>query len=101
LITETHIDDDEIMVSFDIVLLFTAIPVDKACEHIRNKRTKDKTLHVRIKLSIEDIIKLLRFTLTNSYFNYNKITYKQIHGCAMGSPVIPIVANLCMEEIED
>jgi hypothetical protein len=64
--------------------------------HIRNKLTKDKTLHVRTKLSIEDIIKLLRFTLTNSYFNYNKITYKQIHGCAMGSPVSPIVANLCM-----
>ena len=26
--------------------------------------------------------------------------YKQIHGCAMGSPVSPVVANLCMEEIE-
>jgi hypothetical protein len=82
--------------------LFTAIPVDKACEHIRNKLTKDKTLNVRTKLSIEDIIKLLRFTLTNSYINYNKITYKQIHGCvSMGSPVSPIWANLCMEEIED
>jgi hypothetical protein len=81
--------------------LFTAIPVDKACEYIRNKLTKDKTLNVRTKLSIEDIIKLLRFTLTSSYFNYNKITYKQIHGCAMGSPVSPIWANLCMEEIED
>ncbi len=100
-LTETHIDDDEIMVSFDVVSLFTAIPVDKACEYIRNKLTKDKTLHVRTKLSVEDIIKLLRFTLTNSYFNYNNITYKQIHGCAMGSPVSSIVANLCMEEIED
>ena len=30
-LTETHIDDDEIMVSFDVVSLFTAIPVDKAC----------------------------------------------------------------------
>ena len=89
------------MVSFDVVSLFTAIPVDKACECIRNKLTKDKTLHVRTKLSVEDIIKLLRFTLTNSYFNYNNITYKQIHGCAMGSPVSPIVANLCIEEIED
>jgi ribosomal protein L17 len=26
------------------------------------------------------------------------VTYKQIHGCAMGSPV---VANLCMEVIEN
>ena len=25
--------------------------------------------------------------------------HQQIHGCAMGSPVSPVVANLCMEEI--
>ncbi len=97
----TNIDDDEIMVSFDVVSLFTAIPVDRACEHIRNKLNKDTTLKRRTKLSIDDIIKLLRFTLSNSFFTYNKETYKQIHGCAMGSPVSLIVANLCMEEIEE
>ncbi len=100
-LSQTHIDDDEVMVSFDVVSLFTAIPVDRACEHIRNKLFKDETLQHRTKLSIDDIIRLLRFTLTTSYFNFNKKTYKQIHGCAMGSPVSPIVANLCMEEIED
>ncbi len=97
----TTIEDDEIMISFDVVSLFTAIPVDRACEHIRNKLCKDNTLGQRSNLSIDDIIKLLRFTLSNSYFNYNNETYKQIHGCAMGSPVSPIVANLCMEEIEE
>jgi hypothetical protein len=89
------------MISFDVVSLFTAIPVDGACEHIRNKLTKDKTLQDRTKHSTDDIIKLLRFTLSNSYFIYNKQRYKQVHGCAIGSPVSPIVANLCMEEIED
>ena len=29
------------------------------------------------------------------------MTYKQIHGCAMGIPVSPAVANLCMEVIEN
>jgi retron-type reverse transcriptase len=69
-------------------------------EHV-NKLNKDTTLKHRPKHSIDDIIKLLRFKLSNSFFNYNKQTYKQIHGCAMGSPVSPIVANLCMEEIEE
>ena len=97
----TKIDEDEIMVSFDVISLFTAIPVDRACEFIRNKLNNDITLKNRTKLSIDDIIKLLRFTLSNSYFNYNNQTYKQIHGCAIGSPVSPIVANLCMEKIEE
>ncbi len=77
-LSQTHIDDDEVMVSFDVVSLFTAIPVDRACEHIRNKLIRDETLQHRTKLSIDDIIRLLRFTLTNSYFNFNKKTYKQI-----------------------
>ena len=32
---------------------------------------------------------------------FNDRIYKQVHGCAMGSPVSPVVANLCMEEIEE
>ena len=44
-----------------------------------------------------DIISLLEFTLSNNYFIYNDVTYKQIHGCAMGSPVSPVVANICMD----
>jgi hypothetical protein len=26
-------------------------------------------------------------SMNDSFFNYNNQTYKQIHGCAMGSPV--------------
>ena len=54
----------------------------------------------RTNLDIEDIISLLNFVLSNNFFVYNDTIYKQIHGCAMGSPVSPVVANLCMEEIE-
>ena len=34
-------------------------------------------------------------------FVFNDQIFKQIHGCAMGSPVNSVVANLCMEIIED
>ena len=47
------------------------------------------------------MISLLRFTLTDSFFTYNNTNYKQVHGCAMGSPVSPVIANLYMEEIEE
>ena len=80
--------------------LFTAIPVDKACNYIRKKLEDDPSIQSRTKLEIDDITSLLNFVLSNNYFVYNDTIYKQIHGCAMGSPVSPVVANLCMEEIE-
>ncbi|XP_078380796.1 uncharacterized protein LOC144663661 [Oculina patagonica] len=89
------------MVSFDVVSLFTAIPVKKACEYIREKLNEDTNLHLRTSLTTDDIVSLLDFTLSNNYFVYNDSIYKQIHGCAMGSPVSPVVANLCMEIIEE
>ena len=82
-IADVIIQDDETMVSFDVVSLFTAIPVDKACDYIRKKLEDDSSLHSRTKLDIEDIISLLNFVLSNNYFVYNDTIYKQIHGCAM------------------
>ena len=69
--------------------------------YIQDKLNEDITLHSRTNLTTDDIISLLEFVLSNNYFVYNDCIYKQTHGCAMGSPVSPVVANLCMEVIED
>ena len=66
-IANTTIDEDEIMVSFDVVLLFTPIPIEKACECIRAKLQSNVTLPSRAKLTIDYIISLLRFTLSLLY----------------------------------
>ena len=39
--------------------------------------------------------------LTTTYFSFKGKFYKQIHGCDMGSPISPFVANLCMEVFEE
>ena len=49
-IADINIQDDETMVSFDVVSLFTAIPVDKACDYIRKKLEDDLSLHSRTNL---------------------------------------------------
>ena len=69
------------MVSFDVVSLFMAIPVEKACNYIRKKLEDDYSLHSRNNLDIDDIICLLNFVLSNNYFIYNDDIYKQVHGC--------------------
>ena len=89
------------MLSFDVVSLFTAIPVDRACDYISKKLLNDNTLSSSTSLDSNEIISLLHFVLSNNYFIYDDKIYEQIHGCAMGSPVSPVVANLCMEAIEE
>jgi len=74
---------------FDVVSLFTAIPVEKACNYIKKKLEDDYSLHSRSNLDIDDIICVLNFVLSNNYFICDDDIYKQIHGCAMGSPVSP------------
>jgi hypothetical protein len=50
---------------------------------------------------IDEIVSLLSYVLSNNYFVFDGQAYKQIHRCAMGSPVSPVVANICMENIEE
>ena len=51
-------------------------------------------------MAVSDIILLLEFCLKNTYFSFQDQFYEQVEGAAMGSPVSPIVANLCMEYLE-
>ena len=89
------------MVSFDVVSLFTAISVNKACDYIKKKLEDDNSLSSRTKLEVDEIVSLLNFVLSNNFFMFNDKIHKQIHGCAMGGPVSPVVANLCMKDIEE
>ena len=100
-LSDIEIDDNEVLVSFDVVSLFTTIPVDKVCEYIKKKLERDATLSSKRNLDIDDITVLLQFTLSNNYFVFNDRIYEQVHDCAMGSPLSPVVASLCMEEIEE
>ncbi|TWW68212.1 hypothetical protein D4764_19G0000100 [Takifugu flavidus] len=43
---------------------------------------------------------MLDVCLNATYFQYRECFSRQKHGCAMGSPVSPIVANLYMEKVE-
>ena len=95
-----RVEDDETIVSHDVVSLFTSVPVDKAVTVIHNRLLADDTLAERTCMSVANLVELLSFVLNTTYFIYNGVYYKQIHGAAMGSPVSPIVCNLYLEELE-
>ena len=97
---EVILEDDEMLCSHDVVSLFTNTPIPQALEIIRERLTEDATLKKRTLLSVPDIMELLEFVLTTTYFTFRGQIYQQKFGTAMGSPVSPIVANLFMEDLE-
>ena len=86
--------------SFDVVSLFTKVPVDLALQIAHARLLDDDTLDTRSGLSVAAIMSLLSLCLNATYFSYQGVFYKQVYGTAMGSPVSVVVANLVMEDIE-
>ena len=91
---------DQVLVSFDVVSLFTNIPVDLAIKVATKRLRQDATLLQRTSLPVEDIIDLLSFCLNTTYFVFEGCYYQQAFGTAMGSPVSAVIANLVMEDVE-
>lgn len=92
-------EPDETMVSYDVTSLFTCIPTIEAVQTVRQRLQQDNTLQNRTNLNPDQICQLLDMCLKTTYFQFNNNFYRQKHGCAMGSPVSPIVANLYMEMV--
>ena len=88
------------LVSFDVVSLFTKIPVVLAINVAEKRLKQDASLGQRTSLPVEDLIDLLSFCLNTTQFAYNGTYYQQVFGTAMGSPVSAVIANMVMEDVE-
>ena len=95
-----HLGKDQCMMSYDVEALFTSVPILKAIIIIKQLLEEDHTLQQRTSLSIENILSLLEFCITSTYFSFQGKFFEQLEGAAMGSPLSPIVANLYMESFE-
>jgi hypothetical protein len=82
-----QIKPDDLMVSFDVVSLFTKVPVEESLillkQHFNN-----------------EILALYKHVLTSTSFCTDGQYYEQTDGVAMGSPLSPVIANFYMEDFE-
>ncbi|XP_025993485.1 uncharacterized protein LOC113004435 [Solenopsis invicta] len=88
-ITKIKTKPNDILVSFDVVSLFTNVPVQDTLDIIKKS---DKLP--------ANFVPLIEHYLTLTYFQFQGEFFEQTFGAAMGSPVSPIIANIFMEHLE-
>ena len=93
--------EDMFFVSYDVVGLFTNIPVktaiDNVCDRIFNS---DDARHGRFpytKLQLKTLLDLAN----NNIFSFNGQLYNQVDGVSMGNPLAPILADFFMNNLEE
>jgi len=71
-------------VSFEVVSLFTMVPIKTVMEQIERDFSRD-------------LAKLFRHCLTTIYFQWQGEFFEQNDGVAMGGSLSPVIANYFME----
>ena len=84
-----HLEEQDIMVSYDVTGLFTSVPIPKAVEVVKSKLEMDPTLQDCTCLSVDQTVDLLAFCMNTTYLTYNNNIYGQQQGAAYGISSFP------------
>ena len=91
------IENDEILISYDVVSLFTNISTSLAIRIIMKRWDHLKNLTTIPKAQFQ---KILEFCLIeNNYFKYNSLLYHQSFGMPMGNPLSPTIADIVLDDL--
>ena len=81
-----HLGQDQCMMSYDVKALFTSVPTTKAIIIIKQLLEQDQDLHQRTSLSMENILSLLEFCITSTYFSFQGKFYEKWRVLLWGLP---------------
>ena len=82
------------MVSFDVVSLFTNIPLEETIDIVCR-------YSARINIPEDKFRQLLLLCTKKVQFTFNGQTYRQLDGVAMWSPLCPILADIFLSSLEN
>lgn len=86
-----------ILVSLDVISLFTKIPKEMVYEEINRQWFQIKKY---TKIPKNEFMKGVKLVMENCTFSFNGVIYEQIFGSPMGSPISPVLADLVLERLE-
>ena len=99
LLKDKTLEQDEIMVSYDVNSLFTEIPLDETIDYVIDQIYNEGKLAPLMSKTI--FKRLLARVTKGSVFSFNNKLYKQTDGCGMGNPLSPVLANIFMCKLEE
>lgn len=93
-----EIKDHHTLASFDVVNLYTNVPIKVTLEILEKNLKTQNTLNTD---SRKELMHLLRLTLEQNYFTFEGKFYFQPDGLAMGSPLSGILSEIYLNHIEN
>lgn len=99
LLQDVTIDNNDIIVSFDVVSMFTNITTDLMLQLIEERRSEIENIYGIPWSLFGEVFHFLLRDCANFSFE-NKI-YRQCDSLAMGSPLSPILARILMTKVID
>ena len=102
-LVDLKLDENDILVSYDVTSLFTNVPVDETIELLTTKAFENDWFNKTHNLSLTraGLKQLLEIAAKNQLFQFNGHLYEQKDGVAMGSPLGPLMANSYLCNIEE
>lgn len=91
------IPDDHILISLDVISLFTNIPTDLTIELLKDRWS---LIEDHCELTLDAFVSLLQFCFDNSYFSFDDKFYRQIFGLGMGNCLSPVCSDVVMSELQ-
>ena len=94
------------MCSFDVVSLFTKVPLEETIKICADALYRDDDVEPEYTtLSEDSLCSLLRMVTSGVEFSFEDVMYRQTDGVAMGSPLGPVLADIfvgwCESRIPD
>lgn len=95
-IKETTINDDEVLISFDVESLFPSIPLKKALAalktHLENQDITSEQLNIYMQAA--------EMCMEMNYFTFRDQFFKIDTGTSMGNPLSPLISEVFMAKFE-